>query len=101
MSRIATEAIQELVFRAIRNANEARTPDKQLSVDSGGAIFGPTSPLDSLGLVALLIDIEEAFADQGIEITLSDERAMSQRHSPFQTVGTLVSHIQSLLDTQG
>ena len=92
--------IQALVVRAIQNANEARTPDKRLSVEIDAPLFGPASPLDSLGLVALLIDVEEALADQGIAITLGDERAMSQRHSPFRTVETLVTYIHGLLASE-
>src|SRR5262245_33750878 len=97
---MAMSTIQEVVLRSVQNTNEARTADKQLRVDADAPLFGPAGPLDSLGLVALLIDIEEAFADRGIEITLGDERAMSQKHSPFRTVGTLVSYIERLVESQ-
>ncbi len=90
--------IEEIVLDAIRSANRARTPDKQLPVSSRAVIFGAGSPLDSLGLVALLIDIEEAFAAESVDLILSDERAVSLRHSPFQTVTTLVEYIQTDLD---
>jgi hypothetical protein len=60
-------------------------------------LFGSGSPLDSLGLVALVIDIEEAFADRGIALSLTDERAMSQHRNPFRTVCVLTAHISTLL----
>jgi acyl carrier protein len=94
------DRIEDVVLEAIRNANMGRTPDKQLQATPDAPLFGPGSPLDSLGLVALLIDIEEAFADRGAAVSLSDERAMSQTHSPFRTVSTLVSYIQSILVVQ-
>jgi acyl carrier protein len=86
--------IQQVVLRAIENINLARKPEAQLDVSPESPLFGPESPLDSLGLVSLLIDIEEALQDRGYTITLSDARAMSQTASPFRTVQTLVSFIQ-------
>ena len=94
---VTVAEIQTIVLDAIRNANVARREDSQLPVSPDATVFGPGSPLDSLGLVALLIDIEEALAARGEEVSLSDSRAMSQRHSPFRTVETLTSYIQGIL----
>jgi acyl carrier protein len=54
-----------------------------------------------MGLVALLIDIEESMLDHNIQISLSDERAMSQSQSPFRTVETLAGFIESLIESDG
>lgn len=89
--------IQELVLRAIRNINMARKPEAQLEASPTAQLFGGGSPLDSLGLVSLLIDIEEALQDQGQNVTLSDARAMSQARSPFRSVDALVGYIQENL----
>jgi acyl carrier protein len=86
--------IENLVLRAITQVNLARKPDARVDVSPGATLFGAGSPLDSLGLVALLIDIEEAFQDRGCPITLSDARAMSLTRSPFRSVATLVAYIQ-------
>ena len=87
--------IEGVVIAAIRQTNLARTSDAQLDVSPSAVIFGTGSPLDSLGLVALLIDIEEGLAAEGIDVSLSDSRAMSARQSPFRTVGSLVAYIAS------
>jgi acyl carrier protein len=92
-----TTGLEAMVLQAMRNANLARDPQDRLEVSPTAVIFGPPSPLDSLGLVALLIDIEEGLREQGCNITLSDERAMSQTRSPFRTVPRLVAYIASLL----
>jgi acyl carrier protein len=97
---IASPEIEGVVLEAIRNANLARTPDAQLAVGPEAPIFGADSPLDSLGLVALLIDIEDALAAQGVDVSLSDDRAMSQRRSPFRTVATLVEYIGAIVAPQ-
>ena len=90
-----TEAeISALVLRAIENVNRARTPETRLVIAPDAPVFGAGSPLDSLGLVSLLIDIEEALSDRGHEVTLSDARAMSDTRSPFRDVPALVAHIR-------
>ena len=98
--KMTTAEVQSVVLEAIRTSNLARTANSQLSIAPDAALFGAESPLDSLGLVALLIDIEEAFADRGANVSLSDNQAMSQRHSPFRTVTTLTAYIQSICDKQ-
>jgi acyl carrier protein len=92
-----TAAIERLVMDAMRATNLARQESSQLEVTPDAAVFGPGSPLDSLGLVALLLDIEEAFQAAGHPIVLSDERAVSQKRSPFRNVRSLVDYISPLV----
>ena len=61
-------------------------------------IYGNDSRLDSLGLVNLLVTIEQNIEDEfDASLTLADERAMSQKHSPFRTIGSLADYIVMLL----
>ena len=90
-------AVQDVVLQAMRTVNLARDPAAQLVVSADAAVFGPASPLDSLGLVALLLDIEEGLQAIGYDITLSDERAVSQKRSPFRSVQSLVEYIVALV----
>jgi acyl carrier protein len=91
------QQIVEIVVRAIKTANLGRTAEQQLEATPTAVLFGAPSPLDSLGLVGLLIDIEEAFQHQGHSIVLSDERAMSERRSPFRDVPSLTAYIEKLI----
>ena len=93
---LSRSGIEEIVLGALRNANQSRPAASQLEVSSTAAIFGADSPLDSLGLVALLIDIEEALNDSGLAVTLTDARAMSQTKSPFRAVPPLVDYLVQL-----
>jgi len=95
--RMEIPQIQDVVLRAIQRINLTRRPKDRLEVSANAAIFGPGSRLDSLGLVALLIEVEEALQDAGYDVTLSDERAMSQRHSPFRDVPSLVAFMATLM----
>lgn len=89
------EEIESVILAAMTTANAARTPEQQLVVAPDARIFGGGSTLDSLGLVALLIDIEDALADRGVTVVLSDERAMSASRSPFRDVPSLVAFVEA------
>lgn len=61
-------------------------------------LIGRNSVLDSLGLVSLLVDVEQKLFDLfDISITIADERAMSQEKSPFLTIGTLSDYVKILV----
>ena len=91
---MTNKEVEDLVLGAVHNINMTKEPSEQLAVSSDAPLFGPDSPLDSLGLVSLLMDVEEALDDQGLSISLSDARAMSRTSSPFRSVSTLVAYIQ-------
>jgi acyl carrier protein len=89
--------IQETIFNAIEMANYAREEDKQIPVSAETELYGTGGQLDSMGLVSFLVDIEESFQDNEINISLSDERAMSQSNSPFRNVQSLTDYIATLI----
>jgi acyl carrier protein len=61
-------------------------------------LLGGQSPLDSIGLVTLIADLEgDILAATGKSVTLADEKAMSLTLSPFRKVGTLIAYIESKL----
>lgn len=68
------------------------------AVNEATALVGPQAALNSLGLVTLLVDLEQKFDERyGVSFTLADERALSQRHSPFRSVSTLAEYISRLV----
>ncbi|MEH6713577.1 MAG: hypothetical protein V7733_20435 [Paraglaciecola polaris] len=92
------EEIQSLVLTAIELTNQSREKAEHVPVSTDTSLFGKQGHLDSMALVALLIDIEDMLQDQDIHISLSDERAMSAANSPFKNVASLVAHISHLLE---
>ena len=94
---LVADEIRAILLGALRTANLTRDAESQLPVADDAPIFGPDSPLDSLGLVALLLDIEDELASRGCPVMLSDDRAMSQKRSPFRSVDALVEYIHELL----
>jgi len=61
-------------------------------------LVGPQAVLKSVGLVALLIGVEDRLRHRhGLLVSLMDEHALSQSRSPFRTVGTLADYLFELL----
>ena len=64
-------------------------------IDSSTELYNSEAGLDSLGLVTLLINIEQKIeSEYGISLTIADEKAMSEQNSPFKTIGSLVSFLE-------
>ncbi len=84
--------INEIVIAALQDILD----DDSVSVNSDTVLLGRNAVVDSMGLVNLIVDIEGELSDNGLEVTLTSEKAMSQRNSPFKTVGTLTDYIKEL-----
>jgi len=92
-----TQDIQRLVLAAASKA-AADGVHETSQFTASSDLFGGDSPLDSMDLVALVVDLEEQLRELfGKEITLADERAMSQEVNPFSKVETLTRYIHLLL----
>ena len=62
-------------------------------------LYGGKSRLDSLGLVNLIVAVEELLEEKfNTVIAVADERAITQKASPFRTVGTLADYIIILFE---
>lgn len=56
-------------------------------------LFGEEGLLDSLGLVNLVVGLEQEIQDElGYTVALADEKALSARSSPFRDVGSLAEY---------
>jgi len=99
---IADDKVVAAINSAIDDLNEVLEPDARLAKSAQVALIGQDARLDSLGLVNLIVLVEEKIQQQfGVGITLVDERAMSQSKSPFRTLGTLAEFVQEQLADHG
>lgn len=82
-----------VVVSCLRDALEqAGSPSTELTEET--VIVGEAAVLDSIGVVSLIVDIEQKLEmDHGIAVTLASEKAMSQRSSPFRNAGVLADHV--------
>ncbi len=66
-------------------------PDK---VGEDTVLVGNDAVLDSLGVVQLIVEVEQRLEEtHGVSLTLANDKAMSQRNSPFRTVGVFAEHV--------
>ena len=87
-----------VIYSSIDQYNNQVNDNLKLKNSSNSILMGSKSNLDSLALVNLLVIIEQNIEDEfDVSIAIADERAMSQKHSPFRTVGTLADYIEILL----
>ena len=92
------QKIIKLIFYTIDEINSQLSNKQQLKKSTKTVLFGKDGKLDSLGLVTLLVIIEQNIEDEfDVSITIADEKAMSQKRSPFRTIGTLADYIDMLL----
>ena len=92
------QKIIKIISNSIEELNE-NNGDLITFKGPGTILMGNESKLDSLGLVSLLITVEQYIEDEfDKNITIADERAMSEKNSPFRTIKTLSDYIEKLID---
>jgi D-alanine--poly(phosphoribitol) ligase subunit 2 len=89
------DRILPLILAAAREMNEQLENKIPLENGPEAPLFGAQGVLDSLGLVTLLVAVEQAIEEAfGIPLVLADEKALSRGKSPFRTVGALAQYIE-------
>ncbi len=87
--------VERLVSECLADALEEAGAPAPVTAES--RIYGGGSPLDSTAVVSLVIDVEGRLAEElELTISLTDERAMSQKHSPFRDVRNMVDYVVRL-----
>ena len=93
---------QEILDILLEISEEFILPAHQrIEVERGddAPLYGREGVLDSLGLVSFLAAVEQALEDRfGVTVPLASEKAVSLKHSPFRTVGTLTQYIAELVN---
>jgi len=91
--------IENLIIESLKELNEELENEALDNPVSETKLYGIDGVLDSLALVTLITDLEEKISDEfDKEITLADEKAMSQRNSPFRSVESFTNYISKLLE---
>jgi acyl carrier protein len=83
----------DVVMSCLRDAIEqSGAPETEVTEDT--VIVGKDAVLDSVGVVSLIVDVEQNLEmNHDVSVTLANDKAMSQRSSPFRTVGVLADHV--------
>jgi acyl carrier protein len=92
------ETALELVKSVVHAMGDELGYDNFAQPDPDTPLFGDASGIDSLSLVRIVAEVERVAGDRfNKHVVLADERAMSQRSSPYRTVGTLAELLQERL----
>ena len=90
--------VDSIVIEAVIELNEELECEELESPTNKTKLFGGNGALNSLALVSLISDLEDRISEGfDKDIVLADEKAMSQRASPFRTVAALTDYIEKLL----
>lgn len=92
---------QEIIDLIIETAGELG--EDEIGIAGGlseeTVLFGKDGVLDSMGLVTLIIAVEQAIEDKfDTNPGLADEKAMSQANSPYRSVASLADYAVSQLN---
>jgi acyl carrier protein len=92
-------AIQSLVFAAFDDLNKTLPTDERLEKRADLLLFTKGGKLDSLGIVDLLMSVEQHLADKmGVTLSLFSDYSASDEANPFATVASLVDYVAMLID---
>ena len=91
--------ILKIVLDQVELLKETFSKEQQFEVNDNTILFGKNSNIDSLSLVSLIVDLESIFFDEfNLEISLTDDNAMTRKISPFDTISTLTDYILEVVN---
>lgn len=92
------EVVVGEIYQALSRINELRDPEQRIACAETTVLYGSEGALDSLGLVSLIMDVEQAINERtGGSLVLADAQAMSERRNPFRDVRSLADYVMSRL----
>lgn len=82
-----------LVVDTMRELDDQQNIKLPQELGSETPLFGEDGIVDSIALVTVVVAVEQAIEDElGVGVSLADAKAMSQKSSPFSTVGALADY---------
>lgn len=91
------EKVMTIILVAVESLN-ASLEDKLNTMEGANCALYQNNNIDSISLVTLISLVEDAIEDEfDVQIIIADEKAMSQKNSPFLTVGTLTAYVTEQL----
>ena len=82
------EELIDTIYECAEELNRQLPEEGKIILEESTAIVGENSPLDSLGLVMLVVSIEEHITSLGISSNILDILAKSDE-PPFVTIGDM------------
>jgi len=97
--KLNIDIIQEIVIDNLKIILEENSYDQNIELKPETEIFGETAIIDSLGLVDLIVALEEHLMDEyDQDIIVVDESSIIDTDSPFKSIRSLSNLILSKID---
>ena len=94
MMKVNQQVLTAIIYDAIDGLNRQLPRDAQLTKSPETVLAGAGGHLDSLGLITLLVSVEESLqAKLGIQLAVLDQEELSQAEGPYHTVSRLENYI--------
>ena len=91
---LISKDIFDAIYQTIDEVNRQLPSGARLVKSEQTVLMGEGGVLDSLGLITLLVGIEEALQSKfGIQIALLEEDVLANSNGPYHTIGSLVNWI--------
>lgn len=88
------QSVVSMLFEAIDAANQQLPAGKRIEKSEAIALMGPGSPVESLSLMGIVVDLEERLAERyGVDILLADLLGLPLEQNPFRSVGALADDL--------
>jgi acyl carrier protein len=98
---LGRDRILEALYRAVDAIAPELPRGRKLAKSPDTVLLGDASPLDSLGLVNLIVAVEQSVEEEfGTPLSLLDEAQLSPEDSPLRSLGALADHLQLRLQEQ-
>jgi acyl carrier protein len=92
------DQLKTLILRVADDVREQEGLATDTPIAEDTPLFGDGGVFDSMGLVSLVVAVEQAIDEElGHQVALADEKALSQKSSPYRTVATLAEYAAAQL----
>lgn len=97
-----TDKVEQLIITALRDIVQQEGIELSAEPGSDTRLFGEGGLLDSMALVSLVVAVEQLIDEQlGAAVALADEKALSQRNSPYRSIGSLAAYARQEIAARG
>jgi acyl carrier protein len=94
--------VRDTVFRVLDDMNEQLPPGRRLLKSDATVLIGPSGGLDSLGLVNLIVLLEQRVESEfNVSVGLIEDDVMSAAPIHFADVASLTRHLTDVLSRRG
>ena len=89
-------SIIEIIFTSIKEVNENQPSNNKLKLKKDELLVSDKSKIDSLGLITLLVNIEDKInKTYNVRLNLLEENFISDEKTPFQTIDNLAEWLHN------